>query len=263
METTSYKNFEKKLKLYHFTLENLHEAVLWINSEGKIFQANEMASKMSGYTNGELCSMSITQLNPTQRISNFPAYWEGLKKEKKLVFESEHRHKTGYAYDVEISANYIEFENEEISCSVVRDIRKRKLEEELLRVISEATAGLTGKDFFIELAKHITVTLSMRYALITECANEEKTRLRTICYIDGRKILDNIEYDTRGIPCEIIMQGKDFFMARGVEEYFPKEKGIQSYVGVPIYSPSTGEVTGHIIAVDPNPVSSEKNQTAI
>ena len=52
--------------------------------------------------------------------------------------------------------------------------------EELLRTISEATSNVTGKDFFAELAKYITVALSMRYALITECAHEEKTRLRTL-----------------------------------------------------------------------------------
>ena len=110
------------------------------------------------------------------------------------------------------------------------------MEEELLRTVSEATSGLTGEDFLMELAKHITMTLTMRYALITECANEEKTRLRTLCYVDGEKVLDNIEYDTADIPCEIIMQGKDFFMPENVQAKYPKEKGIESAVGVPIYS---------------------------
>ena len=132
-----------------------------------------------------------------------------------------------------------------------------------MRVISEATSGLVGKNFFVELARHITFTLSMRYALLTECANADKTRLRTLCYVDGQVVLDNIEYSTKGTPCEIIMKGEDFFMAKNVEKYFPKEKGIQSYVGVPILSPVNGEVLGHIIAVDPNPVKSENNQTSV
>lgn len=136
-------------------------------------------------------------------------------------------------------------------------------ENSLLLAISEATSEYTGKDFLLELARHITLTLSMRYALITECANEEKTMLRTLCYMDKDKVLDNIEYSTADIPCEIIMKGKDFFMAKDLQKRFPKEKGLESYVGVPIYSSVTREVIGHIIAVDPNPVTSEKNQTAI
>jgi formate hydrogenlyase transcriptional activator len=137
------------------------------------------------------------------------------------------------------------------------------MEEELLRTISEATSTLTGEDFLMQLAKYITITLSMRYAMITECANEDKTRLRTLCYVDGEKVLDNIEYDTADIPCEIIMQGKDFFMPEGVQVKFPKENGIESAVGVPIYSTKSGEVIGHILAIDPNSVTTEKNQTAI
>ena len=263
MPKLSAKELEKEQLLSHFTMENLHEAVFWIQSDQQIFQVNDMACQMTGYTKEELLQKKVTDINPTALMMNFPAFWEKLKKEKKITFESQHRHKTGYVYDVEISGNFIEYEAREYSCSIVRDIRKRKLEEELLRTISEATAGLIGKDFFVQLAKYITVTLSMRYALITECTNQEKTRLRTICYLDKDKILDDIEYDTSGLPCEIIMRGEDYFTPDKLQEYFPKEKGLEAYIGVPIFSPSTGEVMGHIIAVDPNPVSIEKNQSSI
>ena len=263
MATILSKDFEKELQLSHFTIDNLHEAVIWMNASGDIFQVNEMACKMSGYSKKELTGKHIIDLNPTPVAADFPAYWQRLKKEKKVTIETTHKHKNGSLYDIEITSNYIEYDGQEFSCTLVRDLRKKKLEEELLRIISEATSSLIGKDFFIELAKHITFTLSMKYALITECANNEKTRLRTLCYVHGNEVLDNIEYDTREIPCEIIMRGEDFFMARDVEKYFPKEKGIESYVGVPILSPLNGEVIGHIIAVDPNPVTASNNQTAV
>lgn len=256
-------DIEKDIMLSHFTLENLHEDIFWIDHSGKIFQVNESACKTSGYTKEELLKMTVFDLNPLEDKKTWHIHWKQVKTEKKVTLESIHKHKEGLIYDVEITNNYIEFEGMEYSCSVVRDIRKRKKDEELLRVVSQATSGLTGQNFFLQLARHITLTLSMRYALITECANEEKTRLRTLCYLDGEVILDNIEYDTSGIPCEFIMKGEDFFMAQGVEKRFPKEKGIESYVGVPINSPVTGEVIGHIIAVDPHPVASENNQTSV
>jgi formate hydrogenlyase transcriptional activator len=263
MPKPSTIDFQRELLLSHFTIENLQEAVFWVNSQGNILQVNARACELTGYSKEELLCKGVLDINPSEVVMDFPKFWKRLKKEKKITFEAKHKHKSGYLYDVEITGNFIEYEGQEFSCSIVRDTKRKRLEEETLRIISEATSGLTGKDFFIELAKHITVSLSMRYALITQCANEDKTRLRTICYVDGKKMLDNVEYDTTGIPCEIIMRGEDFFMARGVEEYFPKEKGIQSYVGVPIHSPSSGEILGHIIAVDPNPVTDEKNQTAI
>lgn len=263
MARTSIMELNKDLNLSHFTFENLHEAVFWIDSKGDIMYANETACNMSGYTKEELMLMGVHDLNSSEKATDFKNFWKQLKAKKHFTFEAKYKHKKGHLYEVEITGNYIEYQGQEITCSIVRDIRKRKMDEEMLRTVSEATSGLTGKDFFTELARHITVTLSMRYALITECANEQRTRLRSLCYVDGDVILDNIEYDTAGIPCEIIMRGEDFFMAKGVEANFPKEIGIESYVGVPIYGPSTGNIIGHIIAVDPNPVTSEKNQTAI
>lgn len=263
MATKLSSDFEKELQLSHFTIENLHEAVFWINESRNIFQANDMACKMTGYSKNELIKKHLSEINFSSSEASLAEYWKRLKKEKKITFETQQKHKNGNLYDVEITENYIEYKGEQFACSIARDIAKKKKEEEFLRVISEATSGLLGKDFFIQLAKYITQTLSMRYALITECANEEKTMLRTLCYVDGRVVLDNIEYSTSGLPCEIIMKGDDFFMARDVQKYFPKEKGIESYIGVPIVSPVSGQVLGHIIAVDPSSVTSENNQTAV
>lgn len=263
MAKISKMEFEKDLNLSHFTFENLPEAVFWVNSRGNILFVNDSACKMSGYSKEELMNMQVNEINPSDLVSDFKNFWKQLKEKKHFKYETKHKHKLGYLYDVEVTGNYIEYEGQEITCSIVRDIHKRKLEEEMLRTVSEATSGLTGKDFFTELARHITVTLSMRYALITECANDQRTRLRTLCYVDGDIVLDNIEYDTAGVPCEIIMRGEDFFMPDGVQDRFPKEKGMESCVGVPIYSPSSGDIIGHILAIDPNPATSENNQAAI
>ncbi len=258
------RSFNKRdIELYNFTLDNLPEAVFWIDSSSKILQVNKMACQMTGYSKEELLSMAILDINPTPLIKNFKAYWAKLKKEKKLIFESLHRNKAGFTYDVEISGNYVEFEGQEISCSIVRDLRKKKYEEHLLRTISEQTSGLTGQDYFYELAKYVTATLNVRYSIVTECSNEEKTRVRTLCYVDRMEVKENIEYDLQGTPCDIIMKGNDLFQASDVQKFYPREKGIESYIGVPIYSPATGEVLGHIAAFDPQPMSVEQNQTAV
>ncbi|MGH2553448.1 MAG: PAS domain S-box protein, partial [Chitinophagaceae bacterium] len=252
-----------EIELYDTTLNNIRDQVYWVDKTGKIIHVNESASKQSGYTQEELLRMTVFDINPSITKKEWEDGWKKTRKKLHDVLDTEHKTKEGRTYPVEVINNFLKHNGEEYFCSTVRDIRQRKYDEELLRTVSEATSGHTGKDFLIELAKHITITLSMKHALITECANAEKTMLRTLCYTDGEKVLDNIEYSTADIPCEIIMQGKDFFMARDVQKAFPKEKGIESYVGVPIYSPVSDEVIGHIIAVDPNPVTSDRNQTAI
>jgi formate hydrogenlyase transcriptional activator len=135
--------------------------------------------------------------------------------------------------------------------------------DDLLLKVSEATSRYVGHDYLLELTKFITFTLGVKYALISECTNAEKTRVRTISYVEDGKPIENIEYDLSGTPCEIVMTGNDYFCSENLELRFPKEEHLQSYVAVPIYSPSTGEIIGHIAALDTISMDDTKNQTAI
>jgi len=125
-------DFEKDRSLSHFTFENLSEAIFWINSKGEILYVNDTASKMSGYSKEELTAMSVSDINPTDVIADFRSFWDRLKSLKHITFEAKHKHKTGYLYDVEIAGNFIEYNGQEITCSIVRDIRQRKTAEEEL-----------------------------------------------------------------------------------------------------------------------------------
>jgi formate hydrogenlyase transcriptional activator len=59
------------------------------------------------------------------------------------------------------------------------------------------------------------------------------------------------------------MTGKDYFCPFELEKNFPKEKDLQSYIAVPIYSAATGEILGHIAALDDKPMTETHNQTSI
>src|SRR5207237_10606558 len=98
-----------------------------------IFQVNAMASAMSGYTREELTNMRVKDINPSFVATDWPAFWNRLKKEKRIVFEAQHKHKDGHLYDIEITGNFIELDGQEFSCSIVRDTREKKAQEKLLR----------------------------------------------------------------------------------------------------------------------------------
>ncbi|WP_407527826.1 hypothetical protein PDL71_08070 [Lacibacter sp. MH-610] len=95
--------------------------------------------------------------------------------------------------------------------------------DDLLLKVSQATSGYVGHDYLQELTKFITFTLGVRYALISECANESKTKVRTISYVDRGEPLENIEYDLAGTPCEIVMNGEDYFVPKTWSRNFQKK----------------------------------------
>ncbi len=142
------------------------------------------------------------------------------------------------------------------------DIQK-KVADDLLTKVSEATSGIMGHDFVLQLTKKITGVLGMRYCFVAECANPEKTRLRTIAFVDGETVLDNVEYNTNESACQMMMNGKPYFLPKGAQKLYKAATGIESYVGAPILSNTTGEVLGHLAVTDPNPAGEEKDQTAV
>lgn len=260
------EELQKRLKeneFYQFSIENLREALFWIGDDGFIWHVNSKTCELTGYSKEELLKMHVFDLNKSVQRSNWQQVWDKLKAEKKVVREAILQCKDGTRKEIEIIQNYIEFEGKAYTCSIARDIRQKKLEENFLRTISERTAGLTGEDYFVELAKYITATLDVRYSFVVQCMNDDKTKLRMLSYVDRQDVQESIEYDTKGTPCEIVMEGKEFFCANNLEERFPREKGIQSWLAVPIYSPSTGRVIGNIAAFDRIPMREDQNQTAI
>lgn len=265
MAKTSIKEFEKDLNLSHFTFENLHEAVFWVNAHGNIIYVNDAACRMSGYSKEDFTRMQVKDINPSYIVSDFPAFWKMLKEKKHFTFDAKHKHKNGYVYDVEITDNFIEYKGEEYTCSIVRDTGRRKREEELLRTISEATSGLVGQDFFEALTRYVTLSLGIKTCIITECTDIDKTRVRTLSYSKNNQREENIEYDVEGTPCKLVMEGKGapVFIADGCAKAYPAEAGYESYVAVPIYSPANGDVIGHIAALDDAPMTNEMNQTSI
>src|SRR5258708_9857902 len=137
MVKVSKEELQKERQLSQFTMENIHEAVFWIDSGQHIIHVNEAACHMTGYSKEELLQKKVTDLNPSAILLDWPAFWSRLRKEMKITFDAQHLHKEGYYYDVEITGNFIETEGKEYYCSIVRDIRRKKREEEILRTISE------------------------------------------------------------------------------------------------------------------------------
>ncbi|MEP7232429.1 MAG: sigma 54-interacting transcriptional regulator [Ginsengibacter sp.] len=127
-------DFDKDRSLSHFTFQKLSEAIFWVNSKEEILYVNDTACKMSGYSKEELTAMKVGDINPTNGGVDFKSFWNNLRPLKQITFEAKHKHKTGYLYDVEVAANFIEYEGQEITCTLVRDIAQRKLAEENLNM---------------------------------------------------------------------------------------------------------------------------------
>lgn len=120
---------EKLARMSHFTLQRAGDAIFWIRSTGEITHVNEESCNRLGYTRKELTSLTLFEVNKNFDQQVLDDVFATLRTKGALLFESHHYTKEGKAIPVEISSNYILFEGEEYTCSIVRDITDRKRKE--------------------------------------------------------------------------------------------------------------------------------------
>jgi PAS domain S-box-containing protein len=128
-----------------------------------------------------------------------------------------------------------------------------------LRAILQGTARFTGEEFFQSLVRHLAAAVGTGYAFVAEIAGA--TQVRTLAYWVRGQLVDNVEYDVRGTPCEDVLRGDLCHHPSGVKDKFPDDKdavdwGIESYLGVPLRD-ARGQVLGHLAVFDERPMPSE------
>lgn len=126
------------------------------------------------------------------------------------------------------------------------DITRVKRVESILFEIAEGTAGTTGSEFFAAMVRHFAAALRVPLAFVTECADHPVSRLRTLAFWADGGFRDNFEYDLPGTPCEaVVTQAETCFLPQRTGELFPRERGYEGYLGIPIIG-SKGDVLGHL-----------------
>ena len=148
-----------------------------------------------------------------------------------------------------------------------RSKKNKGKEKDLLRSIVEATAPVTGADFFRSLVRQLASALEARYAFVAECKNHGRTRVQTLEFWEGEDFAENFEYDVRGTPCEKVLEGTVCYHTENVQALFPEDKDlarlkIESYLGTPLVDRS-GEVRGHLAVFDDKPMDQELDEMAI
>ncbi|HEX6893475.1 MAG TPA: sigma 54-interacting transcriptional regulator [Chryseolinea sp.] len=233
--------------LYEATLNDLPEGVLWTEAENTIVYLNNAAANLFGQAKKELLDQPFTNLVKDDSFKRWLELLDG--KPDGSHYENAERSISVYSL-VSLSIN-----NARFTSFLVNGLGQTGREpSEMLRIISEGTAPVIGGDFFKSLAYHVIISTGIRYAIVTECANVAKTRVRTLVYIEREQFLDNFEYDLTGTPCEIVMRGDNYYCTADLDTFFPQDEGVKSYFGVPIFL-SNGEVIGHIAIFDTKPMT--------
>ena len=124
------KRLEEKLWFTQFAVDRNSDAVFFIEPAGGFIYVNDAACRRLGYSQEELLTLSVSDIDHNFTPESWSAHWIELKQQGTLIKESHHHAKDGAICPVEISANYLEFDDREFNCAFVRDISERRNAEE-------------------------------------------------------------------------------------------------------------------------------------
>ncbi len=140
------KEKSEALQITQFAIDKARDAVFWVNADAKIIYVNSSTCNMLGYSQQELLSMFVYDIDHNFTKASWSAHWQKIKQKGSFRVESTHHHKNGKIFPIEVSVNYFHYDGKEYNCAFVRDITKRRQEELALR---------ESETLFLELTTNI------------------------------------------------------------------------------------------------------------
>ncbi|MEJ2421090.1 MAG: PAS domain S-box protein [Acidobacteriota bacterium] len=211
-DVTDRKKAEEALRMTQFSLDHAADPAFWVDRDGRILYANHAASRTLGYSEEELTSLTIHDLDAGRDSGHWPTFWENIKKRGSLTFETMHRRKDGTSFPAEVSVNYLNFDGREFNFSFVRDISERK----------EAERALAGsEERFRLLIERAPVGIWIVRGQEIQYANPAALRMfgyESLNDIQGSSVLDRVAPRYRDeIAKRLIRREAGLPMAAGTE----------------------------------------------
>ena len=118
-----------------------NDIVLLMDADGVIVRANDRAAKAYGYDRRELEGLNIRALRATQTVNEVDYQMRQVQESGGMVFETRHLRRSGQEFPVETSARVIEVNGISYFQSIIRDITRRKAEEQRLIRLNDCLLG--------------------------------------------------------------------------------------------------------------------------
>lgn len=133
-------------------------------------------------------------------------------------------------------------------------------EKQVLNSILLGTEKTYGRDVFVNLVKSVSEALNVSHVMITEI-DAVKLHAKTLAYCVNGKIVNDIEYDIKTMPCAKVLDKNTYVYHENLHDAFPdasfiRNEGLLSYIGIPFLD-LDNNVIGHIAVFDKMPLQDE------
>lgn len=134
-----------------------------------------------------------------------------------------------------------------------------------VKLLSQIAPAQEGADFLVQLTRSLCQICGVSYGVVVSFDEDRPLIGTTLAFTRRGEMLENVEYDVRGTPCERIHSGEYCYYDAGIVDRFPDDRmlaefGIGAYMGLPLFA-NDGRVIGLIALLHesriPDPASAE------
>ncbi|MEM1328801.1 MAG: sigma 54-interacting transcriptional regulator [Bacteroidota bacterium] len=138
LDVTDRRERERMLEKMKYSLDNTHELVSWIGSNGQFIYVNNKMASESGYDKDQMLQMYIWDIAVDVDAEEWEDIWQSFVDQKELgPRESTQVRKDGTQYPVEVTGNYFSYHNTNYVYSRAVDITNRKQKDAHLKQLVE------------------------------------------------------------------------------------------------------------------------------
>jgi PAS domain S-box-containing protein len=187
IDITERKRAEDALRMseekYRTLFDSAGDAIFIHDADAQILAVNRMACERLGYTQTEMLSMNVQQVDSPEDALQAQARIARLMERGYILFETRHRCKDGSFIPFEVSAQRIIWEGQPAVMSICHDITERNRAEEIIRESEEKYRSLAEQvhdGIFIYQGDHLIFTNSH----VSEISGYSKEELLAMPFID-------------------------------------------------------------------------------
>ena len=127
----SSKLLEEELFFSRYLVNQLPNAIFCLGADAYFLYLNDAACRLLEYSQQELLSMSLSDIDSDFSQQFWLEQWQSLKQQNSLVVKSQLRTRSGELLPVELTFTYVKDGNKDFSCVFVREVEKKQSTQDI------------------------------------------------------------------------------------------------------------------------------------
>jgi len=231
-DISELKRAEETLRFTQLSIDRASDAILWLDSAGKILKVNESACFSFEYSREELLAKNVAEIDSRVAARGWEATWNNLRARGALIYESYFIRRDGKTLPFEVKASFSRIGDREYAVAFCRDVAERKRLESQFHLAQKMDALGTMAGGIVHDFNNLLMVIQGHASLMMmgiDAGHPNYERLQGIeqMVASGAALTKQLLSFARGEKCEMVACDINEIVKKTLEIFKRTKKDIQ------------------------------------